>query len=141
MEIYLDFHAYSQLLMVPYGHTKQHLDNHDEAVSIGKKAAAALSQRYGTQYKVGNIAETICEFSYWIWILADLKINSKFLNFTDIASGGSIDWVKGELKTKLSYAFEFRDTGKHGFLLPADQIVPNSQEVLDAIKIILEEAK
>lgn len=46
--------------MVPYGHTTQHLDNHDEAVAVGQKAANALKQRYGTTYKVGNIAETIC---------------------------------------------------------------------------------
>jgi hypothetical protein len=118
LEIYLDFHSYSQLLMWPYGHTKQHLDNHDEAQAIAQKAVSALSKRYGTQYKIGNIAEAIY-----------------------IASGGSIDWVKGALKARLSYVYEFRDTGRYGFILPADQIIPNSQEVMDSIDVILQEYK
>lgn len=29
---YISFHSYSQLLLFPYGHTKDHLDNHDELV-------------------------------------------------------------------------------------------------------------
>lgn len=29
---YVAFHSYSQLLLFPYGHTKQHLDNYDESV-------------------------------------------------------------------------------------------------------------
>ena len=31
-------------------------------MDIGRKAIAKLSQRYGTQYKIGNIAEAICKF-------------------------------------------------------------------------------
>lgn len=31
---YIDFHSYSQLLMVPYGHTTDKLDNYSEAVSV-----------------------------------------------------------------------------------------------------------
>lgn len=30
-------------------------------MQIGRKAIAALASRYGTVYKVGNIAETICK--------------------------------------------------------------------------------
>lgn len=29
-------------------------------MQIGRKTIEALAQRYGTQYEVGNIAETIC---------------------------------------------------------------------------------
>uniref|UniRef100_A0A0C9RW76 Zinc carboxypeptidase A 1 n=1 Tax=Fopius arisanus TaxID=64838 RepID=A0A0C9RW76_9HYME len=31
---YISFHSYSQLLLFPYGHTKQHLDNYDDLVRI-----------------------------------------------------------------------------------------------------------
>jgi hypothetical protein len=30
---YISFHSYSQLLLFPYGHTSQHLDNYNESVS------------------------------------------------------------------------------------------------------------
>lgn len=29
---YISFHSYSQLLMFPYGHTKDHLENYDDLV-------------------------------------------------------------------------------------------------------------
>jgi len=29
---YISFHSYSQLLLFPYGHTKEHLENYDELV-------------------------------------------------------------------------------------------------------------
>lgn len=31
-DAYISFHSYSQLLMFPYGHTKEHLENYDEEV-------------------------------------------------------------------------------------------------------------
>lgn len=30
---YIAFHSYSQLILFPYGHTTQHLDNYEELVS------------------------------------------------------------------------------------------------------------
>ena len=32
-----------------------------------------------------------------------------------------------------SYGVELRDTGKHGFLLPPDQIIPSGEETLQAL--------
>lgn len=31
---YISFHSFTQLLLIPYGHTSEHLDNYDELVSI-----------------------------------------------------------------------------------------------------------
>lgn len=33
LNAYLSFHSYSQVILWPYGHTSQHLDNHDDLVS------------------------------------------------------------------------------------------------------------
>nr|AAT36730.1 carboxypeptidase A [Aedes aegypti] len=115
---YLSFHAYSQLMLLPYGHTTEPLDNYDEIMDIGRLAIAKLSERHGTQYKIGNIAEAIY-----------------------IASGGSIDWIKGVYKTPIVLCYELRDTGRYGFVLPPDQIIPNSEETLDSIIVILEEGE
>ncbi|XP_033231048.1 zinc carboxypeptidase-like [Belonocnema kinseyi] len=114
---YISFHSYSQLLMFPYGHTSAHLDNYNEELSIGKKTIEALRQRYGTKYVTGNIAETIY-----------------------VASGSSSDWVKANLKLPVVFTYEFRDTGKYGFLLPADQIIPNGEEILDSLLAMFQEA-
>ncbi|XP_012279419.1 zinc carboxypeptidase-like [Orussus abietinus] len=115
---YIAFHSYSQLLLFPYGHTKQHLDNYDELYEIGTKTIQALSKRYGTRYVTGNIAETIY-----------------------IASGCSMDWVKGTLRTPITFTYELRDKGRYGFLLPANQIIPTGQEVVDSLVALFREAK
>ncbi|CAK9803556.1 Zinc carboxypeptidase A 1 [Anthophora plagiata] len=115
---YIGFHSYSQLLMFPYGHTKQHLENYDDSLQIGKKTIQALSKRYGTQYQTGNIAETIY-----------------------VASGSSMDWVKGTFHKPVTFTYELRDTGRHGFLLPADQIAPTALETLDSLVAMFKEAK
>lgn len=43
-----------------------------------------------------------------------------------------MDWAY-EQNITLSYTFELRDTGKHGFVLPADKILPTARELLDGI--------
>jgi Zinc carboxypeptidase len=60
--VYISFHAYGQMLLLPYGHTTAHLDNYAESVAIAAKATNKLTERFGTRYTYGNIAETICEY-------------------------------------------------------------------------------
>lgn len=31
------------------------------------------------------------------------------------------------------YLYELRDTGRYGFLLPPEQIIPNNEEVMDSL--------
>jgi murein tripeptide amidase MpaA len=116
LEGYISFHSYSQILLLPYGYTADHLDNYDELYDVGLKAIDALAQRYGTEYQVGDVAEILY-----------------------VASGGSPDWVKGKLGTRITYTYELRDTGKYGFLLPADQIIPTAEETLDSFITIFQE--
>ncbi|XP_018369901.1 PREDICTED: zinc carboxypeptidase-like [Trachymyrmex cornetzi] len=115
---YIAFHSYSQLLLFPYGHTTAHLDNYNDLYDIGVKTATALEKKYGTHYTVGNVAETIY-----------------------VASGGSMDWVKGTYGTPITYTYELRDTGRYGFLLPADQIIPTGEEIMDSLVTMFKEAK
>ena len=55
---------------------------------------------------------------------------------TDQASGGSIDWSY-DVGIKYSFAFELRDTGRFGFILPANQIIPTATETWQALKYIM----
>lgn len=135
LQVYLDFHSYGQMLMFPYGNTTEHLDNYDETFEIARKAVNKLKERYGTEYIFGNIAETICKFySLLSWIKIIFK------NFhPDPASGGSIDWVKQELRPRVSFVYELR--GKTSFILLPDQIIPTAEETLDSIIVILSEVE
>ena len=45
------------------------------------------------------------------------ELNYKTINLLVI--GGSDDWAKGGAGVKFSYTVELPDTGKHGFILPA----------------------
>ncbi|XP_068579908.1 carboxypeptidase A4 [Cebidichthys violaceus] len=111
---FISVHAYSQLLMYPYGYTCKNALHQSELDSVGRAAVQKLTSLYGTQYKVGSICNIIYQ-----------------------ASGGSIDWSYN-LGIKYSFAFELRDTGRYGFILPANQIVPTASETWLALKHIVE---
>lgn len=51
-----------------------------------------------------------------------------------------MDWVKGTYKTPITYTYELRDTGRYGFLLPPDQIIPCGQEILDSLVAMFQAA-
>ena len=53
----------------------------------------------------------------------------KSIIHVDVASGSSEDWALGGANIPYSYSVELRDTGRHGFLLPRDQILPTAEEI------------
>ncbi|GJJ76367.1 extracellular matrix protein 14 [Entomortierella parvispora] len=108
---YIDFHAYSQLWMSPFGAdcTSIPKDNED-IMEAGMGAAKALKDIHGTKFAVGSVCNIIYQ-----------------------ASGGSLDWTYATGGVKYSYAVELRDTGRHGFLLPEDQILPSSEETFAGV--------
>ncbi|KAG0309255.1 Carboxypeptidase A4 [Dissophora globulifera] len=103
---YIDFHAYSQLWMTPFGWDCSKIPKDDEDImEAGLGAAKALRDVHGTKFAVGSVCNIIYQ-----------------------ASGGSLDWTYAEGNVKYSYAVELRDTGKHGFMLPEEEILPSGQE-------------
>ena len=60
--------------------------------------------------------------------------------FLDYTSGSSTDWVKSKLKLPIVYTYEMRDKGQYGFVLPANQIIPNAKEILDSLIEMFREA-
>ncbi|KAL7403030.1 hypothetical protein ABVT39_023410 [Epinephelus coioides] len=111
---FISIHAYSQLLMYPHGYSCKNVAHQPELDSVGRAAVQKLTSLYGTQYKVGSICKIIYQ-----------------------ASGGSIDWSYN-VGIKYSFAFELRDTGRYGFILPANQILPTATETWLALKHIME---
>lgn len=108
---FVDFHSYSQLWMQPYGYSTNLPANNDAQAEMGRTAVAALTAVNGIRYKVGPIASTIYP-----------------------AAGSSADWAyDNTTHIKFAYGVELRDTGRQGFLLSADQIVPSGIETLAAV--------
>ncbi|XP_008943758.1 PREDICTED: carboxypeptidase A2 isoform X1 [Merops nubicus] len=117
IKAFLTLHSYSQLLMYPYGYKCTQAADYAELDALGKAAATSLRSLYGTNFKVGSICTTIYQ-----------------------ASGGSIDWSYDN-GIKYSFAFELRDTGRYGFLLPAKQIIPTAEETWLGLKTIMEHVR
>ncbi|XP_069112245.1 carboxypeptidase B-like [Argopecten irradians] len=107
---FIDFHSYSELWMSPWGYTKELPKDYSNMDAAGKAACDALKAVHGTKYDHGSIA-----------------------NIIYVASGSSADWTYGKLDIVYSYGVELRDKGLHGFLLPADQIIPSGEETMQAV--------
>ena len=84
--------------MFPWGHLRKDNPYVNDLIRVAKKGNAALFATHGSRYNISSV-----------W------------NLVGIASGGSIDWTMGDVGIKYSFGLELRDTGRHGFLLPADQ--------------------
>ncbi|KAM6320920.1 carboxypeptidase A2-like [Aegotheles albertisi] len=116
-QAFLTLHSYSQLLMYPYGYKCTRPADYAELDSLGRMAASSIRSLHGTTFKVGSICTVIYQ-----------------------ASGGSIDWSYDN-GIKYSYAFELRDTGRYGFLLPANQIIPAAEESWLGLMKIMEHVR
>ncbi|KAG9066440.1 carbamoyl-phosphate synthase (glutamine-hydrolyzing) cpa2 [Linnemannia hyalina] len=92
---YVDFHAYSQLWMSPFGGDCKKIPKDDEDLTeAGMGAAKALHDVHGKKFSVGTYAVG---------------------------------------KVKYSYGVELRDTGRYGFMLPEDEILPSSEETMAGV--------
>jgi murein tripeptide amidase MpaA len=113
---HLDIHAYSELLLWPWGYTSTLSPDQGSFNRVGLAAQAALKAVNGLTYTAGPINTTIYP-----------------------ASGGMNDWAYGSAG-QLSYCTEVRDTGAYGFIMPASEIVPTAQENFAAALTIMEQS-
>ncbi|XP_064553694.1 zinc carboxypeptidase A 1-like [Drosophila montana] len=121
IQLYVSFHAYSQYLLYPYGHTNSLPENVKDFQQVFKAATAAVSQRYNTKYTGGNVYDAIYP-----------------------AAGSSTDWAYGAQDVRMSFCYELRPSSNSyvtGFKLPATQIIPASEELLDSITAMVGEVK
>ncbi|KAE8748782.1 hypothetical protein FOCC_FOCC004585 [Frankliniella occidentalis] len=115
MHIYISLHSYSQLLMFPWGWTDKLINNHNDLNAIARKSVEAIKSVGGTEFTYGDISSTIYP-----------------------ASGSTIDYVYSKC-VPYPFVYELRDTGKYGFMLPEDQIIPAAQETWAGVKVIVDE--
>ncbi|XP_042267182.1 carboxypeptidase A1-like [Thunnus maccoyii] len=114
IKAFISIHAYSQLLLYPFGYTRTPARDRAELHRLARRATRDLASLYGTRYRYGSIITTIYQ-----------------------ASGGTIDWTYKQ-GIKYSYTFELRDTGRFGFILPANQIIPTARETWLGLMTIMD---
>lgn len=102
---YVNFHSYSQTWMSNWGYTDELPPDYQVQNDLSMAAVTAIKSVHGTSYEYGPIATAIYP-----------------------ASGSSADYTYGVCGVVYSYGVELRDTGKYGFLLPPDQIIPSGEE-------------
>jgi carboxypeptidase A5 len=102
--IAVDIHSYSQLILSPWSYTAAPCPDASIFDILNAGFEAAVESVHGMNYTAGPTYTTIYP-----------------------ASGAAGDWTYGAAGA-LGWGMELRDTGQNGFTLPADQIVPTSEE-------------
>ncbi|EON69315.1 hypothetical protein W97_08575 [Coniosporium apollinis CBS 100218] len=106
IKMYIDWHAYSQLFMTPYGYSCTTVSaKNTELQSLARGFATAAQALYGTPFKTGPICNTIYP-----------------------VNGDSVDYANDVSRAEYTFTAELRDTGTYGFVLPPNQIVPSVRE-------------
>ncbi|XP_013115076.2 zinc carboxypeptidase [Stomoxys calcitrans] len=120
IRMYLAFHSYGNMVLLPYGHTIDEFpENYDQMMRIAKAFAAGAKVKYGTVFRSGA---------------------SGLLNY--LVSGSAKDWAYGIRHIPFTATIELRDDGsKYGFFLPASQILEVCDEVTDGIVAMVDQAK
>ena len=96
-------------------------ENYEENKAVGDAAAERLLATNGTLYEVGSTIEVLYA-----------------------ASGVSVDHAFGHYGIPIAYTFEMRgngDYGRFGFVLPPQFIIPNGEEIVEALIGLVHKAR
>ncbi|XP_011188810.1 zinc carboxypeptidase A 1 [Zeugodacus cucurbitae] len=121
IQLYLSFHSFSQYLLYPNGHTAELPDNVKHYQQVYSATVKAISKRYETVYTGGNIYDAIYP-----------------------AAGSSVDFAYTKLGIRMAFCFELRPNGSfngNGMELPAEQIKPTAEELVDGLVAMVAEVK
>ena len=105
----IDFHSYGQLILRPYGYTLADHPKETFNKRLGDAMRDAIKDVNGKVYT-----------------------SQKSAGLYPV-TGGFDDWMTQQ--GLIGFTVELRDTGRYGFILPKDQIIPTGQEIWDAFKV------
>jgi murein tripeptide amidase MpaA len=108
----IDIHSYSQLVLSPWSWTTAANPRQAEFTPITTAMTTAMSAPFGTSWVGGPTATVLY-----------------------LASGSSSDSIF-DATGALGYAYELRDQGFYGFILPPDQIVPAATETFAGVRVL-----
>ena len=106
--------SYSQLLLLPFGYGKERPSDYHQMLRVAKLGRRKILRAAGTWFKIGQPSRLIYP-----------------------VAGISQDWAKSVAGIKYSYSIELRDRGKHGLLLPADQIEQSGKEMVEGVTAMI----
>ncbi|PKS05657.1 hypothetical protein jhhlp_008176 [Lomentospora prolificans] len=116
IRFYIDFHSFGQYILWPFGYDCSYIAPDDTALNnLATKGRTSIRGVSGTDYAIGNS----CRALY-------------------ATTGDSIDYVHGPGNSTYSFTIELRDTGLHGFALPASQIQPTVKETWAGVIAMLQ---
>lgn len=113
---YLDIHSYGQMILFPWGYTRDPPEDQEDMIRAAKAMVKAIKTQGGYQanYTFGQASRVIY-----------------------IESGTTKDYVYGHLNAKYAFSMELRDIGKYGFMLPTQLIKPTAKEAFEGIKAMV----
>jgi murein tripeptide amidase MpaA len=111
---YLTLHSYGQWWLTPWSWSYTLPEDYDDLMRFGNHGADALTAVHGTRYVVDATTEIL-----------------------GTTAGCSDDWAKAVAGIKYANTLELRDTGRYGFALPANQILPTAEETWAGIRAVL----
>jgi murein tripeptide amidase MpaA len=116
----IDWHSYSQLVLRPYGWTSANSPDEARLKQIGDSISASILGVHGMRFT-----------------------SQKSIDLY-VTTGTASDWFYGKEATAgnqgykaAGYTIELRDTGDYGFQLPANQIIPQGEEIVPAVKYFM----
>lgn len=120
IKTYFALHSFSQLFMFPFGYSPNHVKNYDDLMKIGGKAVEAIKNTHGRIYLTGSSYETIYP-----------------------SSGSSRDFVYTNYDIPIVFTIELRGAADSSqlFILPANEITPTCEELLNGLIAALKEAR
>ncbi|KAH9899037.1 hypothetical protein F4778DRAFT_182393 [Xylariomycetidae sp. FL2044] len=114
IKLYIDWHSYGQYILTPYGYScSAQASNQNAQNTLAARTGSAIAALYGTRFTTGGT----CSVLY-------------------ATNGGSNDYLTDVSDAEYGWAIELRDTGRNGFVLPADQILPSGVEALAGMKYL-----
>jgi len=105
--LYVTYHSFMQLFLVPWAHTKEAPPHHEHHMKVGESVVGAIKKVHGQDYEVIQVSTGLAH-----------------------VSGSSIDWVYDKLEVVDAYGFELRPGpgSEFHFLLPKEQIRETGEE-------------
>ncbi|KAI1261858.1 hypothetical protein F5Y18DRAFT_440030 [Xylariaceae sp. FL1019] len=111
IKLYVDWHSYSQVILLSYGYTCTEFPaNLDEQMALAEGVAEAIAKPYNTTFDYGPGCLVLYQ-----------------------SSGNGRDYLTDVGGAQFGWGIELRDT-QYGFVLPPEQILPSGIEVWEGLK-------
>ncbi|KFA70753.1 hypothetical protein S40288_09227 [Stachybotrys chartarum IBT 40288] len=115
LKFFVDWHSYSQLILLPYGYSCSEVaDNNEYQMELATGVYEAIRSVNGLEFVYGPTCPTIYQ-----------------------TSGVSMDWGYDVAGAELSWGFELRPAtaGQGGFVIPPENIIPSGEEMSAAVAV------